>query len=684
MATALPAAAQPEPPRIGSFDVGGRFTDVTGDAARFQRYRDLRDGLFLENFRYRREADDWLFTADFDKVGYRDQRYTAGYNRFGRVKAWFEWDQVPLFYSIDTRTPYAQTSAGVFVIDDALQQANSLPGVAATASPFELRQRRDTARFGAVVSPLANLDLSFTVNSARRGGEMQWAGSFGFSNTVEVPVPLDQRTTDLNAAAEWGNGRGSLRVQYDGSWFNNDVQTLVWDNPLRAVDSPTAGSSRGRMALWPNSTMNAVSVTGAIALPARSRATAYLSVGAWDQDQDLLPFTINSAIGSIPLDRPTADAHAQVTAANLAFTSRPVNRLWLNVRYRRYDFDNQTPEFHVTSSVAYDQTLQTSLLTAAEPFGYVRNWLEADASYDVTSFAALRLGYGLEDVDRSFRLFETTTEHTFRASIDSTGSHRLSVRGVYEHGVRTGTGLDEEALDDIGEQVSLRQFDISDRNRHRFSTIVQVLPLDRVGLSGTIGVGRDERPDAQFGLQHANTRFYSVGVDVTPIDTVTAGLTWGFDKYTTLQRSRQANPGPQFDDPTRDWETDALDRIHYVTASVDVLRAIPNSDLRFAYDFNRAIGRYTYLVPPDSTLPPPQQLPEILNRFNQFRADFQYYFARRVAAGVSYLYDDYQVNDFALGPETISRINMPGALLLGSVWRPYRANTGWVRLSYFW
>jgi len=99
-------------PTIGAVDVGGRLFDVDGDAARVQRYRDLRDGGFLENFRYNRDTDTWLFEAKATHVGYRDQQYQANFNRFGRVKAWFEWNQVPLFYSTDSRTPYTAASAG--------------------------------------------------------------------------------------------------------------------------------------------------------------------------------------------------------------------------------------------------------------------------------------------------------------------------------------------------------------------------------------------------------------------------------------------------------------------------------------------------------------------------------------------------------------------------------------------
>lgn len=676
--------SESDAPTTGSVDFGGRLFDVDGDSARVQRYRDLREGAFLENVRFNRNSDTWLFDAKATHVGYRDQQYLANVNRPGRVKAWFEWNQVPLFYSVDTRTPYVEQSPGVLRIEDAAQQAGALASVAPLASRFDLRQRRDIARFGFSATPTRNLDLTASFSTTRRDGQMPWAATFGFSNAVEVAAPLDQRTTDMNAAAEWGNDRGSVRLQYDGSWFSNNVQTLVWDNPLRLTDSPTAGSAQGRMALWPNSSLNAVSVTGTARLPARSRATAYLSVGSWNQDQGLLPFTINTAIPAIPLDRATADANALVTALNLNFTSRPSDRVWFNVRYRRYDFDNRTPEFRVTSSVAYDQTLQTSLLGGTEAFGYIRNWLDADVSYDLTRFAAVRVGYGLEDVERTFRLTEATTEHTFRASIDSTGNNVFSVRGVYEHGTRTGSGLDEEVLDEIGEQISLRQFDISDRNRDRVSVIAQVLPVGELGINATIGVGRDERPDAAFGLQEAQTRFYSLGADVTPNDVITGSLTWGFEKYMSLQRSRQANPGAQFDDPTRDWSTDAADRVHYVAANLGLIKAIPKTDVQFGYDFNRSRGRYLYVLPANSTLATPQQLPEVLNELHRATVDMKYFFATHLAVGVSYWFDKYRVEDFALSPTTITQVNMPSTLLLGYVWRPYTANTVWARLSYFW
>ena len=110
------------------------------------------------------------------------------------------------------------------------------------------------------------------------------------------------------------------------------------------------------MALWPNSDVNTGSITGSVTLPARSRATAYVSIGNWSQNDPLIPFTINSQLPVIPLDRTTADAKAVVTATNVNVTSRPTSMVWFSVRYRSYDFDNQTPVFHVANTVSYDTT----------------------------------------------------------------------------------------------------------------------------------------------------------------------------------------------------------------------------------------------------------------------------------------------------------------------------------------
>jgi MtrB/PioB family decaheme-associated outer membrane protein len=686
-----PAAIVPEADLANQVDVGVRGTIFgdNSDRARFQRYRDLGNGAFLDRFRFTRQTDQWLFNAQADNVGYLDQRFSSAFNAYGKVKASFEWNQIPLFYSQDTRTPYTSTTPGVLRLDAALplgvqNKTLTLADVAAAAAPFDMRMKRDVADFKLTYSMTKDLDVNVTAKNTTKNGQQPWGATFGFSDAVEVPVPVDHRTTDLGANLEWSNGPALLRLGYDGSFFRNNISTLVWDNPIIGVDSATAGPSQGRMALWPNSDVNTGSITGSITLPARSRATAYVSIGNWSQNDPLIPFTINSQLPVIPLDRTTADAKAVVTATNVNFTSRPTSMVWFSVRYRSYDFDNQTPVFHVANTVGYDTAVESFAPGSTSPYSYSRRTLDADVSLTPITYAAFRVGYTREVDDQTFRSFATTTQDTVRASIDATGVRWLTLRAVYEHAKRVGSGLDEQTLDDIGEQISLRQFDISDLTSDRFSTILMVTPMSQLSFNASISAGREDRPATAFGLRSNDNTSYSVGFDFVPRDPVSLGLNYTYESYDALQGSREANPGVQFNDPTRDWTTDGTDKVHTLTASADFLKAIPRTEMRFAYDYSRAQSVYVYGLAPNTTLPPVVQLPPVLNQLQRATADVRYHLTRHVAVGLAYWFDKYDVNDFALGPATLNTLAQPSFLILGYVFRPYTAQTVMGRLTYLW
>ena len=363
--TTTPAGAQSLPVSTDNFvDVSVRGTAYSdgSDQGRAQRYRDLRSGGTVEFLRISHDSPTRWYSLEADHVGYRDQRYSATFNDFGKVKAWFQYNQIPLFFSDQTKTvfgPEGGVSENVLRMPDSIQsglQNKTLPyaNVDGLASPFDLRLKRSIAEFNTTYSATRHLDLNVAFRSTMKDGNQPWAGTFGFSDAVELAAPVRTRTTDFGVGLEWANGRGSARVGYDGSFFRNEFDTLVWDNPLRVSDSPTLGPLQGRESLWPDSNQNTGSISGALNLPARSHATAYLSIGQWTQDNLLIPFTVNGTLPAIPLDRQTSDARARVTSMNYSFSSRPTDVLWVSARYRSYDFDNRTPVFHVTNTVVYD------------------------------------------------------------------------------------------------------------------------------------------------------------------------------------------------------------------------------------------------------------------------------------------------------------------------------------------
>src|SRR5262245_33422748 len=548
----------PKPAELPAFlppnqiDIGLRGTSYGSDSdpARYQPHRASQDGGTVDRFRLFKDTNEYRYTLQADHLGYRDQRFSANFTNFGRVKAMFEWNQIPLFYSQDTRTLYDRSNPGSLTLSDGIQsgiqnKTLTLASALTSASMFELRTRRDIASGNLVYSVTPNVDLAVTLRNTQKQGAYPWGGSFGIGGAVatELPVPVDHRTTDLGTSLEFSNERGYARFGYDGSFFRNNVTTLVWDNPSRITDSPTAGPAQGRMALWPNTEMNTVSAAGGVKLPGRSNATAFLSVASLTNNNPLLPYTINGALTSPALDRPNSDVNARVTAMNYAFTSRPVTMLWFSARYRQYDFDNRTVPFATRNSVNYDTAI-VALNATSEPFGSVRHTFDADASFTPVMYVGFRAGYTREEVDRTYRIVEKTTEDIARASVDLTGLGWLTVRGVFEHSKRRGTPVDALELLAIGEQPTLRQYDISDRDQDRFSTIIMVTPISPLSLNTTVSWGRQEYPGTNFGLRNNDNHVYSVGFDYVPADKVSMGLTYGFEKYTALQASRTANPLP--------------------------------------------------------------------------------------------------------------------------------------------
>jgi Putative outer membrane beta-barrel porin, MtrB/PioB len=284
------------------FQIGGRLNSVSGDPARWQRYEDLRDGLLFTDARYERlwEGIGQVFRASADKVGWRDQRFTGLFERPGLLRISGLWDEIPQFYSVDTRTAYTSADPGVLTLPDATQmsiqngQANlnaSLP----ISPQFNLRERRDVGLASLTITPSPNLDLSTTFRMQRHVGELPWGASFGFSNDVEVALPYNSRTNDLTIGAEWTNQRHMLRVAYDGSWFDNHDDTLVWDSPLRRDDGVEL-PGRGRTSLWPSNRAQTVSFGGFTKLSRRTQITGFISSGVWTNDSTLQPFTINAAL----------------------------------------------------------------------------------------------------------------------------------------------------------------------------------------------------------------------------------------------------------------------------------------------------------------------------------------------------------------------------------------------------
>ena len=699
---APPAAQAPEAeaevprslfePTWRQFMIGGRLSSVSGDPARWQRYQDLRDGVLFTDARYEKEGPDgaWLFHAAADNLGYRDQRYFADYERTGRFVISGLWDEIPQFYSVDTKTPYTGTG-GTLLLDDATQRAiqNGDPAklnlYVPLAPAFDLRERRDIGRVDFTATPEPSLDVKASFTTQKHSGELPWGASFGFSNDVELALPYDSRANDFTIGTEWTNPRNMLRVAYSGSWFDNIAPTLTWDSPLRLDDSSSSGPGRGRMSLWPSNSAQTISFAGYSKLGRTTKVTGSFSYGLWSNDEPLQPFTINAALPVIALPRASTEGKAHVFSTNLSLTSRPSTDWRLSARVRNYTYDNHMPATSITDMVSYDNSVSETPTGGPDLYAHSRTNFDGDATWTKLMPFAVTFGYSHNRNGYDARIFESSGENIFRVSADAVGTSWLTFRAQYEFGDRTGSGLDETQLTAIGEHPEMRHYDLADRTRNRFTVQADIVPSEVWTLSLATGILKDDFSNSFYGLQDSTGRTFSVAADFHLPNGLGGGGSYNYERYAGLQRSHEGDSSPaQFDDPLRDWTADSTETVHYFSIYANPPRIGRGTEMRVAYDFSYAEGNYLYTIPAGSPIPTPNQLPNVFNKLQQLHLDVRHRLSSRLAASFSYLYEPLSIFDFAFDQSVVNGIVQPSSLVMGYVYRPYTAHSATFGLRYFW
>jgi MtrB/PioB family decaheme-associated outer membrane protein len=721
---ALPiaASAQGTSQPFGNWvDFGVRGTDISGDSARFERYRDLGDGLFMEAVRLNRETSNgWLLDVGGDHVGRLDQRYTGRFARPGTFKGVVQWDQIPMLMSNSSLTVFSGVGSGVLTVDDANQgeYGSNESLFLATARDFDIKSRRHA--FMTDLEYVATPEWTFSARGkyTDREGVIPYGGSFGHSVLSETAAPVNHTLKDLAADAEFARDPVLVRVGYTASLFTNQNTTLTWDNPFNLTDT-TSSSSRGRGSLPPSNTYYGVNSLVSVKLPHRSRVSAYASVGSLtDAGDPIMPFTINSAVAVDPLTRMTVDGEARTTAVNLNFTSRPTRLVNVALRFRSYDYDNRTPLFAVRQFESYDgsptavasQVCGVGDAICTEPFGVKRQNFDADLNLTPISAASIGVGYTRLDEDRSHRIFEATREDIARLSFDSVGTGLFTVRTKYEHSQRRATGnaagIEEhlaEVLGLAGEQPNMRHYDVAERDRDRVTLLGGVMASANVSVNASVAAGKDNYirdefiPDleSRFGLRDNTHRVLTLGFDAAPAERATVAASYSYERYKAFSTSRQASPGPEFVDPSRDWSTDATDRVHSLLFLVDLTKLNDRVDVQVSYDFNRARALYVYGTGPvaDRTLPEevvapslatPEALPPTLSQLHRAVTDLTYWVTDHLGVGGSYWFEDFNVEDFTLDVESTPNLVRGNTMLLGYLYRPYTTNTVWGRMVYRW
>jgi MtrB/PioB family decaheme-associated outer membrane protein len=677
----------------GSIEAGAMPSHRSGNATKLEEYRDLPETIVVPQLELFIDSKKKDFYLEFDslKTGRDDQSYRLRAGRYGLLDVEFVWDQIPHLFNVDNaRTPY-NMNGGNYTLSSkpaGTSGANVRDWVNANAQPVDLKLYNGLARFNVRYTPTPGWTFRGGYGSQNTAGKRAFGAYFGPSpgsfNITELAEPIDYQTHNIELGGEYAGDGWSFGLTYNGSLFHNNTSTLTWDNPLTTglgaacVDSATynqtagTGPCRGRFDLYPSNQAHTFTVNGTAGLPFKTNFIGAFSYGWRLQNDQFLPFTINSAVLQPTISRRNLNGDVRPTMINATFVNNFFRDLGLKAFYRYYDFDNRSKRVLLPDGIIVnDQGTATGDVFRTFPYSYAKQNVGFDASYNLTRWLTAKLAYGWERMHREYaRELLNSNEHSFGPTFDvkpAPGllfrlSYRRSIRDAhdYDAGRNAAVEIDQTPEDvRLSRLEELRKFDQAARDRDRFTFFTQVSPLENLTLHGGFDFTNDRYPRSVIGVQKDIDYAPSIGFIYAPLEWLSVFGDYNWERFDwKLQAiARNTGPGgcPDLDlrtaenCPAATWRSRGNDEIHTVKLGSDVELIKNLLNLRFQYGFSFGSSEVNSsgntAASGDTGLVPATDYPTIVNRWHEFLARAEYVVHKNVALRLGYYFNSYSSKD---------------------------------------
>jgi MtrB/PioB family decaheme-associated outer membrane protein len=461
------------------------------------------------------------------------------------------------------------------------------------------------------------------------------------------------------------------------------------DNPLVSPATLTNDPDQGRISTAPDNWSQTVAVSGSATLPVDvpNRISGSFAAGFRRQDEDFLPHTLNPRATNPALPEDSLDGKVRTLLGNVVATVQPLSTVGAKLRYRIYDYENQTDSIVFPQHVQNDDALQTEARESV-PNDYQRQNADLDVNWDFAPSWTGTLGYGWEYWHRSSdREVEDLHEHGPNVNLDYRNMSGTLVHAGYEFRTRSGSNYDaaapiEATFDpaDVADALltaklfGVRKFDEADRDRHHFDLLAKVMPREDLELTFTGSVGYADY-DSEFGLEE--TLDWSLGADafyqICPRVALSAYYTYDQSKLWQDSRYRPVSGGVAIDDPANNWKSRT--KYQYHNTGLDLTFALVPDKLDWTIGY---LGNYGKERTGSSGAPggagagEAVDFPNVRDLLLAATTSLSWRFADNVTLRAGYRYEDYNIKDFR--DDNIPRFTDGANVYLGDIVRDYQAH----------
>ena len=668
------------------FGTGGWYQSA--DEAKYQEFSEAPRGFFVDKFLYRDKFLGGRATLWGTNAIRADQQLGGTY-RAPRWSAQVEYVQVPHNISFVSRTGYTLIQQAVQVLPDSLQRQNqensgayvqTMTDFLNTASGYNLGIRTDDLSAKVRARPGQGLKVELIGSRKNRTGGKPYGATFGFSNAIEAIEPIRQSMADAMGRVSYTQKRVTVEGYGGYSAFQNENNYLYWENPKRYTDA-VGNPAKGLLDLYPENQQVRLGGSVGIQFPRRTAFTGSLQWAQTKQDDEWLPYTINSAVlqpDTFPLPGTNTDGKANTLTYDARLTAHPQAMVGGTLRYHRNEYKNETPSWTFAGQVPYDGTWAAGQYEA-HPFGNTQAVYGVDVDVNPVRQVGLFGTYEHITRERTFREVAKDQEDAVEGKIVLKPRPTLQASARVRHGDRQADDFELEDYENASgvfvEQPTLRRYDVADRKQDLVDASISWTGMERLILTATVSYVENDYESSSLGLADDLRRMASIDGSWIATDRLDVSGSFGWGYMYSNQLSRRSPTGTVQQADSLGWQARLSDE--YVSADANVtFQAIPDRltlTARGYYERSPGTFRLTGTGPYPN---PAFDLPGTVYRRQGVGLEAMYDLKQNSQVGVRWGWEQFDATDFAAEdvPLLFPTTGTSNAIFLGDSILDYRAN----------
>ena len=638
----------------------GEFSGIDDDTGFFQGEADL--SYFRKSYFMNFQVED---------LGLENREIFLETGKYGDYKFSASFEQLPQLLSTRSTTPLDGVGSTQLTLPAGFTRDNAstnLVNIGSFQKGVDLEiDGRETTTFG-FSKTVGNNEFSLSYMRETKDGLRSLGMAFGTggsSRGIVAPEVFDQTSNEVKATLAHNGETYQIRLEYFLSLFDNRIESLTIDNPFQegaGIASLTPLS--GQISRAPDNQSQRVSLSGGINLGETIRISGIAEYGRMEQDDNLFPFTSNF-VSAIPLPRASGESLIETAHVRLNLSARPLSGLAVSAKYRHYQTFNDTPRT-VFVPVTLDVTQRAVADTQAHwsvPYETIQDQFQLDASYRLIKATNLKLGYEVELLKRNFREVEDSVENTVKARLLS---NYFSFANINLQGSVANRAADGNDLNGVFQErhtpdcisagcgtmghdsiTLLRRYDVTDRERTKFGGSVSFFPSD----AATVGVSYNYRSDdfleSGKGLTDDRSQDATIDLSYSRDGSSIFSFYYTYLNQDAKQKNRQFTSfGGTSTDPGNDYEVEHSDISHTVGIAAESKFLDDKLTLSADYSFTQSITDITFREGVNAAVSNPLNMPDLKTNRHTFEFKGIYRILKNIDLGLSYLYENYQSDDF--------------------------------------